>query len=55
MFEEQGLTDLNFIDEATIEVYRAEFANGSMWQFEGYFDPHPINPGQVKARPRGMT
>jgi hypothetical protein len=52
MFNENGLQDRSLIDEVTIQVYQADFGNGSMWMHEGYFDPDPNNPGQKITRPR---
>jgi hypothetical protein len=48
--KETGLTDLNLIEEATIEVLEAKFANGSTWEYEGMHDPDPNNPGERVRR-----
>jgi hypothetical protein len=50
MFDEYGLKDWSAINEATIEIYQAEFADGSMWMYEGYFDPDPNNPQEKIQR-----
>lgn len=51
MCDENGLKDLDTIDEAVIDVYQTFFADGSMWMYGAYFDPDPNNPQQRIRRP----
>jgi hypothetical protein len=55
MCDDNGLKDLDTIDEAEIDISETYFADGSVWTLGAYFDPDPNNSLRKIRRPKKVS